>query len=71
MIKRQQRLQRIANVAQEFLAAMTAAEWLQGCQEADPSFGNQPAGRPRRGSTSAKTWRQHTSSGCMPSLKRA
>jgi hypothetical protein len=38
MIKRRQRLQRIANVAQEFLAAMTAAEWLQGCQDADPSF---------------------------------
>ena len=41
MIKRQQRLQRIANVAQEFLAAMTAAQWLQSCQEADPSFGDQ------------------------------
>lgn len=40
MIKRQQRLQRIANVAQEFLAAKTAADWVQGCQEADPSFGD-------------------------------
>jgi hypothetical protein len=39
MIKRQQRLQRIANVAQEFLAAMTAANWLRERQEADPSFG--------------------------------
>lgn len=41
VIKRQQRLQRIANVAQEFLATKTAAEWLQGCQEADSGFGNQ------------------------------
>jgi hypothetical protein len=41
MNRRQQRLQRIANVAQEFLAARTAAEWLRNCQEKDPSFGNE------------------------------
>jgi len=41
MIRRQQRLLRIANVAQEFLAAKTAADWLQSRQEADPCFGNQ------------------------------
>jgi hypothetical protein len=41
MIKRQQRLQRIVNAAQEFLAARTAAEWLQGGLETDPGFGVQ------------------------------
>jgi hypothetical protein len=49
MIKRQQRLQRIANVAREFLAARTAADWLRSCQEADPSFGDQHGWEPKAG----------------------
>jgi hypothetical protein len=39
MIKRQQRLQRIADVVQEYLAAKTAATWLDGQMAANPSFG--------------------------------
>jgi hypothetical protein len=49
MIKRQQRLVRIANVAQEFLAAQTAANWLRGCQETDPNFGKQHGWEPKAG----------------------
>jgi hypothetical protein len=49
MIKRQQRLQRIANVAQEFLAARTAGQWLQACQEKDPRFGSQHGWEPTAG----------------------
>ena len=41
MVRRQQRLEQIGMVAQEFLAAKTAAEWLQGCQDANPGFGDQ------------------------------
>ena len=41
MIKRQQRMQRIADVLQEYLAARTAASWLDGRTGADPNFGHQ------------------------------
>ena len=39
MIKRQQRLNRIVAVEQEYQAAMTAAKWLKEQPTADPSFG--------------------------------
>jgi hypothetical protein len=39
MIKRQLRMQRIADVALEYLAALTAADWLRATQDADPHFG--------------------------------
>lgn len=49
MIKRQQRIQRIADVAQEFLAATTAAGWLRTTQDTDPSFGQQHGWEPKAG----------------------
>ena len=49
MIKRRQRIQRIADVAQEFLAATTAAQWLRASQDADPSFGQKYGWEPKAG----------------------
>jgi hypothetical protein len=49
MIKRQQRIQRIADVAQEFIAALTAANWLRERQEADPTFGRTHGWEPKAG----------------------
>ncbi len=40
MIRRQQRLNRIVAVEQEYHAAMTAADWLKNQLNADPSFGD-------------------------------
>jgi hypothetical protein len=49
MIKRQQRLRRIADVLQEYRAAGTAAAWLVERMAADPSFGRQHGWEPRGG----------------------
>ncbi len=51
MNKRQYRIQRIADVMQEYLAAQTAANWLAARTAEDPSFGRKqkPDWEPRGG----------------------
>jgi len=49
MIKRQQRIERITAVLQEFLAARTASELLAEKTKANPSYGRNDGWEPRAG----------------------
>ena len=51
MIKRQQRIARIAAVLQEYLAAKTASDLLTAQTDADPSFGRDHGWEPKAGET--------------------
>jgi hypothetical protein len=47
--KQQHRIQRIADVVQEYLAAQTAADWLAARTAEDPSFGRKHGWEPKGG----------------------
>lgn len=49
MIKRQQRIQRIANVLQEYLAAKTASDLLAAQTDANPNYGRDHGWESRSG----------------------
>lgn len=49
MIKRQQRIQRIANVLDEYLAAKTASDLLTAQTDANPNYGRDHGWKPRAG----------------------
>jgi hypothetical protein len=49
MIKRQQRIERIIAVLQEYLAAKTAAELLTAKTQADSAYGDAHGWEPRAG----------------------
>jgi hypothetical protein len=53
MIKRQQRIQRIANVLQEYLAAKTASDLLAAQTDANPNYGRDHGWESRAGTAFA------------------
>ena len=71
MIKRQQRLLRIADVDFEYLAAKTAAEWLDGQMAQIPASVACTIGMRRPPNPSPATWRRHISFACTQNSRRA